>query len=129
MNAVYNLLEHFLAVFCSAFSSSSRFSWVLWTPTATMPSYIEWSTHRSVSVQEASTTTWMMWAKILTTTPSLRCWGTGASETSSRFVVCMYVFMSVCLYVCIYVCLSVCLLFIFQFKITLIHYILSYGKK
>ena len=38
----------------------------------------------SASGLAASTTTWTMWARMCTTTPSSRCWATGPSGTTSR---------------------------------------------
>lgn len=49
------------------------------------PSCVVPPTPKSVSVQEANTTTWTMWVKMSTTTPSLRCWDPGPSGTTLRY--------------------------------------------
>lgn len=49
------------------------------------PSCVVPPTLKSVSVQVANTTTWMMWVKMSTTTPSSRCWGPGPLVTTLRY--------------------------------------------
>lgn len=52
-------------------------------------------TPRSVSVQEANTTTWTTWVKMFTITPSLRCWAPGPSVTTLRYY-CTLSYFSIC---------------------------------
>ncbi len=89
----FNTLFHTLTYPPSSLlDSSSRSSRAPLILAVTLLNWLELSTLRSVSVPGASTTTWMMWGRTLTITPSLRCLETGALETSLRYVrmyVCM----------------------------------------
>lgn len=65
--------------------SSSQSSWTPLIRPTLWPSCVVPPTPKSVSVQEANTTTWMMWVKMSTTTPSSRCWGPGPLGTTLRY--------------------------------------------
>lgn len=71
----------FLLLLLSSSPSSSTPS----TRPTPWPGCVVPPTPRSVSAQEANTTTWTMWVKMSTTTPSSRCWGPGPSGTTSRY--------------------------------------------
>ena len=109
----------FLKVLLASPPSSSRSSLARWTPTVTCPSWFVWPIPRSASVQVESTTTWTTLARTFIITPSLRCWGTGPLEITTRCTfflplhppppcVCVCVWLCVCVCVCMCLWLCVC---------------------
>lgn len=76
-----NLLLVPLPLSSSPSSSTPSIRPTPWPGCAVLP------TPKSVSVQEANTTTWTMWVKMSITTPSSRCWGPGPLGTTLRYYV------------------------------------------
>lgn len=73
-------------IFCTFSLSSSPSSSTPSIHLTPWQSCIEQPTLRSVSEQEGNTTTWMMWGKMSTIIPSLRCLGPGPLGTTSRYL-------------------------------------------